>query len=436
MFGLGWTAPLEKKVAELETKVQDAARYESITLDDWFESTRFSIAGQYVTSETAMRIAAVYACVRLLASCLASSPLYVYKRKPNSLSRNDRDMRPDHPLSPVLRVQPNEQIGAKIYWKRMMQDKVLSGNAYSIIRRNAGGQPYALDWVSPSMLNVYWAYEIGMDRKLGVDPYRLFYDVYFSNGGNKLFDQDDMLHIPNIGWNGKLGLSTVSAAYNSMGLALAKEEHSSRFFSQGTASNLGVEFPAGMSVEARDRFQKYLEKKQQGVENHWKPYVITDGGKIHELSMTAKDAQLLESMQASFSDICSFFGVPTVMARETDKQSSWGTGIEQIVMGFKKFTMNDHFTDFELELERKLFRDGKYFAEFDETELERGDTKTVYEAMNIARGSMQAPAILTMNEIRAKLGEAPDSAPGSDERYIPQVTTGGANDKQPAAPAQ
>jgi HK97 family phage portal protein len=415
---------------------QNAARYESIDLDDWFDSVKYSVSGQYVTAETSMRISAVFACVRLLGSCAASSPVYVYKRKPNALSRIDREMRMDHHLSPVLRLQPNETMGAKIYWKRMMQDKVVAGNAYSVIKRNGGGIPIGLEWVAPPMVNVYWAYEIGLDRKLGVNPYRLFYEVYYPTGTSKIYDQDDMIHVPNIGWNGKTGLSTISAACQCMGLALAKEEHSSRFFSQGTAFNLGLEYPTQMGDEASKKLKEYLERRAQGVVNHWKPLIITDGGKIHELNMTARDAQLLESMQASFSDICSFFGVPTVMVRETDKQSSWGTGVEAVGLWFTKFTMNDHFTDFELEMERKLFRDGKYFAEFDETELTRGDTKTLYEAMNIARGNTQSPGVLSINEIRAKLGERPDPDPKSDELYRPEPNKGANNDKSDTVPVQ
>ena len=328
IFPFGKTKALEKRITELETAIQNTARYAAMDIDDWFEfNSNLTYAGCYVSSETAMRISAVFACVRLLGSCLASSPVYVYKRKAGTIKGIDRELRLDHALSTILRLQPYENVGAKAFWKRMMQDKVLSGNAYAIIRRNPGGMPYALEWISPSMINVYWAYEIGLDKKLGVNQYRLFYQVYHTTGIPEMIDQDDMLHIPNIGWNGKVGLSTVSAAAQDMGLAIAKEEHAGAFFRQGTATNIGIEFPLGMKPEAQENFEKYILKRQSGNQNHWKPLITTDGGKIVQLNMSAKDAQLLESMQASFSDICSFFGVPTVMVRETDKQSSWGTSI-------------------------------------------------------------------------------------------------------------
>lgn len=103
--------------------------------------------------------------------------------------------------------------------------------------------------------------------------------------------------------------------------------------------------------------------------------------------MSAEDAQLIESRQFSVIDICRFFGVPPVMIGETEKTSSWGSGVEQMARWFTTFTLNDHLTAIEQELEAKLFRDG-FFAEFDESELTRGDTKTRGEFYRIARGSM------------------------------------------------
>ena len=122
--------------------------------------------------------------------------------------------------------------------------------------------------------------------------------------------------------------------------------------------------------------------------------------------MSAEDAQLIESRQFSVSDICRFFGVPPVMIGETEKTSSWGSGVEQMARWFTTFTLNDHLTAIEQELEAKLFRDS-YFAEFDESELTRGETKTRGDFYRIARGSMQEPGFMTTNEIRAAEGLPP-----------------------------
>jgi phage portal protein BeeE len=97
------------------------------------------------------------------------------------------------------------------------------------------------------------------------------------------------------------------------------------------------------------------------------------------------------------------------------------------------FTLNDHFTDIEQELEVKLFRNSDCFAEFDETELTRGDTKTIAEYNKAAIGSMQQPGWLTPNEVRANVGMEP--VEGGEKLFMPDPSTqqpakGGANDAQ------
>ena len=82
------------------------------------------------------------------------------------------------------------------------------------------------------------------------------------------------------------------------------------------------------------------------------------------------------------------------------------------------FTLNDHLTDIEQELDAKLFRNSDYIAEFDEAELTRGDTKTRGEFYRMARGSLQEPGIMTVNEIREAEGLPP--VPGGDKILFPK----------------
>jgi phage portal protein BeeE len=72
------------------------------------------------------------------------------------------------------------------------------------------------------------------------------------------------------------------------------------------------------------------------------------------LSINPEDAQLLESRGFSVEEVCRFFGVPPVLVGHSEKQSSWGTGIEQIVLGFLKFTMRPRFVRMEKSLQKQL----------------------------------------------------------------------------------
>ncbi len=378
-------------------------------------------SGQVVTAETAMRCSAVFACVRLIAGAVSCSPALVYRRN------GDQRMRaPDHPMERVLRLRPNRFMTASTFWKLFVGHKLLAGNAYANIVRARSGQPVALMLLNPRSVTVYWAWELGLDKTLGVERNRLFYSVTFEDGATRVFDQDDMLHVPNIGGDGRGGISTIQAMAQSVGLSLAAEDSSARFFSNGMQSPVALSYPKQLSPEALDRLREHLQNRYGGSRNHHKPLILTEGGDVKTLSMSAVDAQLLDSRKFSVIDICRFFGVNPVMVGESEKTSSWGSGVEQMGRWFNTLTMNEHFTAIEQELEVKLFSDG-YFAEFDETELTRGDTKTRHEAYRVARGSMQEPGYMTINEIRAAEGLPP--VPGGDvlQRPEPAAGEGGAD---------
>ena len=60
-------------------------------------------SGIRINSKTAMTIAAVWACVKILSETIGSLPLVLYKRLPNG----DRERAINHPLYKILHDSPN-----------------------------------------------------------------------------------------------------------------------------------------------------------------------------------------------------------------------------------------------------------------------------------------------------------------------------------------
>lgn len=409
--------PFKKKAAASETPIQNDAAPSTYPLTDGEKWSEFFgggqiYAGQVVNPDTAMKASAVFACVRLISAAVACAPVKVYRRKGDL-----RERRENHPLAEMLRIRPNNFMTAATFWKALMQDKLLRGNAYVHIIRRGGGAPVALMPLKAAQVAVYYAWELGLDQRVGAERNRLFYSVSFDDGGYQVLDQDDVLHIPNVGWNGKYGISTVRAMAQTVGLALGAERSSAAFFDNGMQSNIAIQYPNNPSDDSKARLRDHLQSRYGGAGNHHKPLVLFEGAKVDALSMTAEDAQLLESRKFSIIDICRFFGVHPVMIGENEKTSSFGGGIEQMGRWFNTLTLNEHFTAGEQEMERKLFVDG-CFAEFDETEITRGDTAARAAYYNIMRGSLTQPQILTTNEMRAAEGYAP--VPGGDDLFKPE----------------
>lgn len=417
--------PLAEEVERLRTELTTVKNEISIIDAFGFEKTfrdTFNLPNP-VSQDTAMRVSAVFACVRLIAGAVSSAPVNIY------LGRDKKPVEA-HPYLNLLSSTPNPHLTASIFWKTMATNKVLHGNAYARILRAPSGRPLGLYLLKPDRVIPYQAWELQLDAEMGMSRERLVYHVTFDDGRTLMLDQDDMLHVPNVCWNGKEGMSTIRAGAQAMGLSLAAEESAYKMFGQGMQTNFAISYPNKLAPEASERLKKYLEEKYQGSGNHHKPLVLTEGGDIKQLSLNAEDAQLIESRQFSVIDICRFFGVYPVMIGESDKTTSFGSGVEQMFRAFHTLTMNDHYTDIEQEVARKIFRGSEYRMKFDESELTRGDTKTRAEYYKAALGGTQNPGWMTQNEIRDKEGLSPLDEEEANKLYRPEPSGGTSNDQE------
>ena len=425
MFGFGKKKQLKEEVEslreELEQIKNEAKGDYPLSWSDVFGGN-VTASGAVVNTTTAMRVSAVFACVNLISGAVSSSPARIFKR--------DGELNlpaPKHGLSRLLSLRPNEYMTASTFWQMFASQKVLNGNGYAGIIRTRNGKAEALVPLLEHRVEPYQAWQLGLDQKLNVSASRLYYQVMWDDGTSSVLDQDDMLHVPNIGWNGWKGLSTIKAGAESMGLALSAEKSASALFSNGMRPDLAISYPKNLSDDAFARLREHLDQRYSGAGNHHKPMILEADGSAKTLSMNADDAQLIESRAFSVVDIARFFSVPPVMIGQSDKTSSWGSGVEQMARWFTTFTMNNHFTSIEQELEIKIFRTGTYFAKFDESELTRGDTKTRHDSYKTARGSMQEPGYMTINEIREREGLPPIE--GGDALQKPMIKEAAKNEQ-------
>lgn len=414
---MGW---FKKKVdasvvEELRNEIADLKNELSLTDSQAFKDM-FLGGSQGVrvgNANTAMKLSVVFACVRLLGGAVSSSPRLIQKK----VDRGGVEIADKHPFSKLLNEAPNEHITASVFWKTMTENKVLGGNAFAAITRSRAGRPIALTPIAHTRVTPYQAWELGLDKELSVSRFRLYYDIMWDDGTRSVFDEDDMLHIPNIGWDGKKGMSTIGAAGQAMGLGLSAEESASKLFENGLVSQAAISFPNKMDADQAELLRNHVAEKHSGSGNHHKPLVLTQGGDIKPLSLSAVDAQLLEARQYTVIDLCRFFGVFPVMVGESEKTSSWGSGVEQVARLFDKFSLTDHFTDIEQEVNKKIFRNSGHFVRFDSSQLTRGDTKTRAEYYKAALGGPQNQGWLTPDEVREEEGKPPK---GCDEIASPQ----------------
>lgn len=364
----------------------------------------FSTAGPAVTERTAMAIGAVYACIGLIGGAIASLPLKLYRRNGDARESITSD------LWWLLNEQPTPAMSAAVMWEYLTWSLLLHGDAFARIKR--------ISPMSPAIAGFVPAHPF--DVQVARNGERLAYIVKDADTQQPTtLDQDDILHIPGLGFDGLRGLSPIRyAAKQAMGLSLAADEYSARFFSNGARPDYVVTTPNKMDPEQAKLFRESWMARYSGTQNAHVPAILSGGGDVKTLSLNPEDAQLIETRNFQAADIARFYGVPPHMIGLVDKATSFGTGIEQQSIGFVKYTLQRHLVKIEQEINRKVFRKSlQLFAEFNTAGLERGDTKARNESYRIAAGRAGEPGWMTINEIR-KLENLPP-VEGGDTLFKP-----------------
>lgn len=362
-----------------------------------------SSAGVPVNERTALCVSAVYAAVGLIAGAISGLPVEI--RDLDGQGRQTIDQRRSGPTASLwwlLNEQPHDRFSSAVFWEWLTSSLLLHGDAFAIIRRaRPSGTVVALEPVHPTAVSV-------VDDPL--DPTRLLYHVWsIVTEQVEAIPQDDMLHVPGLGFDGYRGMSPVRmAGRTSIGIALAGDQYQAAVFRNGARPDFVFKTNAQMKPEQIKALREQWTEMHGGPDKASLPGVLQGGLEIEKLSMSAADVQLIATRSFQIEDIARLFGVPPHMIGQTEKASAWGTGLEQLGRSFVTYTLQRHLTKFERELNRKLFPTRtRYVARFDVAELTRGDAKARADYHRAALGGNNGPGWLTVDEVREREGYAP-----------------------------
>lgn len=282
--------------------------------------------------DAALQISAVFACVEILAQTISTLPLYVYRDKggvrvPDKMSR----------LWLLLHESPNRWMTPSEFLSAMVVNRMLRGNAYALIERDSAGEPIALVPLSPDQMEV--------SVVEGGEVY-----VYYQDGDITALAPENVIHWKGLG-NGFLGLSKLDFMRATTNEAIRAQDNANSLYGKGSKPTGVLQTDSKLSAEQvtalMTRFQTSMTSSGGGL-------IIADRGlKYSQMSLSPADAQLLETRRFTIEEICRWFGVPGVLVGTTG-QTTWGSGIEQIVSGFHKFTIGPLCKQLEQVLERRL----------------------------------------------------------------------------------
>lgn len=380
-------------------------------LSEYLSGGSESIAGERVNANSAMKIAAVYACVRIIAGAVATLPLHI-KRRVDERTREDAS---DSELWKVIRRRPNKWQKPNQFRRMMQAHVLLRGNAYAMIVRTAvTKEVQALLPLHPDRVLPRQRADLSME-----------YVWTRPDGRQVVLQQHDVFHLFGLSLDGITGVTPITYARETMGLSLAMERHGAKTFKNGAVVGHVLSHPGKLGPEGISNLKLSLESYRSGGENEGGDLVLEESMKVEKLGMSSADAQWVESRKLSRTDIFMFFGLPPHMAGDTEKSTSWGTGIETQQQGFLAFTLEDHLVMWEEGITVDLTLEGSnLYAKFNRSALVRADTKTRWEAhVKALQWGVSSP-----NEIRALEDQNPRE--GGDIYYPPPNTAGNADDSE------
>lgn len=358
-----------------------------------------TVSGASITPESSLRISGWYACVRIISSAVAKTPLITYAR----LESGGKERAVAHPVYSILHDQPNPFM-SPMEWRKAAQSHVLNwGNAFALIERNGGGDVVALWPMHPSRV-----------RLQVVRPQnRIWYYYATETGGEQQLPMENVLHIRGLSSDGILGYSPVDLQREALGLAKIEEEYRARFFKNDAKPGAIVEYPGAMSDSAYARFKEDWANTYAGLGNKFKIGFLEQGLKWHDVGMPPDVAQFIEGRKFQLEELARITGVPLVLLQSTEKSTSWGTGVAEILRAFLENCLLDWFIEWEQRVRIALFNPkerGKYFVEHELKNYLRGDPKGEAEVLQIMRrnGAINVDewrSIVNMNPLPGGLGK-------------------------------
>lgn len=386
-------------------------------LAEFFRIGNPNFSGVPIGETTALGLSAVFRAVSLVSGTIAMLPLPTIREVDGVITQVRSVL--DDPGA-VVGMTPFE-------WKQtVIAHQLLHGDAFLAHIFNVAGGLAGLVPIHPSCVQVDPPPRRAVSE-LEV-PFRKTFTAFLQDGSRRTFTERTMTHCPALSLDGRRGIGLVQIARNSLGIAAAGDRAAAKMFSNGALVS-GLATPKdGERVDPDDvkQIREDLNASVVGWENAGAIAIVNRRLDFQPWTMTNEDAQFLQSRQFQVEEVSRFTGVPPHLLMQTDKQTSWGTGVAEQNRGLSRYTLAHWTSRLEQRLSRLLAAPRS--VRFDYTEWNR---PTPEQEIQLLLAQTGGKPILSVNEARARLGLGP--RPGGDTLDLPGAA---APAQQPAAPEE
>jgi len=366
---------------------EDGSVRQSLDLFRLLYGVMASKSGANVSHASALEVTVVLACARVIAEGIAQVPFKVYRSQDGNKAAAT-----DHPIYPLLHRRPNSWMTSFELRETMALHTVICGRAHAFINRDLLGNVRELIPLLPGRV---------MPKQN--EDFSITYKVTAPSGAVQDFPQSAIWTWRGPSWDGVCGMDVVKQAREAIGLAMASEASQAKMHSNGAQISGTYSVDTPLSKEQYSQLRTWLDKEYGGAENAGKTMILDRGAKFWPTSMTAIDAQHLETRRFQIEEICRAFRVMPIMVGYYDKSASYASA-EQMFLAHVVHTLAPWYQRIEQTadcqlLTKREIEDG-LFCKFNAAGLMRGSHKDRSEYFAKALGSGGSPAWMTQDEVR------------------------------------
>ena len=342
-----------------------------------------------VTTESAMRLSAVWACVRLLAGLGSTLPLDQQRRRDG--------LTVDVPRS-VLFDQPQAGTTLSTWLYQVWSSMLTAGNAYGLVTAiGPNGWPTTVELLDPSV--VQWRADEQRGWVVTVDRQEM-----------QRWPEGPLWHVPIFTMPGApFGLSPIQNAKQTIVGGLSAERFGTDFFTGGGTPNAILYSDSELTQEQAQGIKSAFVSSTAG---NREPAVMGAGLRYERISVSPDEAQFLDQQRFTVEQIARIYGVfPEMIGGATSGSSVTYANREQRAADFLTFGLMPYLIALEDAMSGLVPQPDR--IKFNLDGVLRSDLATRYNA----HASAIRAGWLSVNEVRQIEDREP--VPGADELLWP-----------------
>lgn len=364
-------------------------------------------SGKVVTPENSLKLVAVYRAVTLISGLIGSIPLKSF----DSETHEER-------FIPLLE-EPTPGM-TKFEFRELLAGHLATHGNFDAFKVKTDGVTTALLPFKPGRITY------DTERPSAANPSGRVYKIADDQGTivSRLTD-NEVFHVPLFSLDGFVGLSPIGMAREAIASGLSAEEFANKLWQSGILASGILVTDQNIDDPKAQALKRRWQERTSGLDAAYNIAVMDRGAKFQPLSMPPSDAQFIESRSFTVSEIARLFGLPPHLLSQQERQTSWGTGIEQHNIGFVVYTLSPIWL---VRIEQRLLALAREASpelgaatvtldvKFKVQGLMRGDSG----ARSVFYARMYRMGALNPNEIRAYEDLPPRD--GGDEYFDPMAS--------------